>query len=123
METQCIDFFKIGEIVTRVESAMNDFRGRRKSPFKPQADYSYIGDCLKYIGRKNDRIYFRYYSYKCPLKKGRKFSINYGVFKDGWAYANISSMIQKPTKNLNKLEIISSHSIHLSKMKENFRLN
>ena len=121
-----IDFFKIGEIITRIEPAMNDFRGRRKKPLEPQADYSYIGYCLKYVGRKNDRIYLRHYSYKKSFKKGRKFSVNYGIFKNGWAYADVSNIIQvtkEPVRNLNKLENINFYHNHFGKMKDNFRYN
>ena len=118
-----IDFFKIGEIITRIEPAMNDFRGRRKKPLEPQADYSYIGCCLKYVGRTNDRIYLRHYSYKKSFKKGRKFSINYEIFKNGWACADVFNITREPSRNLNRLENIGFYHNHFSKMEENFKMN
>ncbi len=58
-----ISEFKEENILTRVEPALNDMRDYTKNPIEPKIDYSYIGECLKFIGRTKSRIYFRTYSY------------------------------------------------------------
>lgn len=120
-----ISEFKEEKIITRIEPAFNDMRDYTKNPIKPKRDYSYIGDCLKFIGRTKSRIYFRNSSYKEPFKKGKKFSLNYEIFKNGWAYADETNTLQESFKNLNLEDIndIGFYLKHISNMENNYKIN
>lgn len=120
-----ISEFNEGEIVTRVEPAFNDMRDHVKNPINPKIDYSYVGDCLKYLGRTGSKIYFRNYSYKKPFEKKGKFSLNYEIFKNGWAYAEVSNIYQEPLKNLDleNFEDICFYFNHMSNMERNCKIN
>lgn len=120
-----IDSFREDDIITRIESAPNDFRDYIKNPIFPKADYSYIGDCLKFIGRTGSRIYFRIYSYKQPFKKGKKFSLNYEIFKNGWAHADKNNVSRESFENLNLKNIndVDFYLNHISNMEKNYGAN
>ena len=123
-----IDSFKEGNIITRVEPALNDMRDYIKNPILPKIDCSYIGDCLKYIGRTNRKIYCRYYSYKNPFKKGKKIGMNYEIFKNGWACADETNIeeqeLRKKNLDLEKdIHDIFNYFIHIESMEENFKYN
>ena len=130
-----ISEFNEGDIITRIKPALNDM-GDYKNLFEggnidvePRMDNSYLGDCLKYIGRTNRKIYCRYYSYKNPFKKGKKIGMNYEIFKNGWIFANESNFFELEESEKKVLDIekdihdIFNYYFHIESMEKNFNHN